>query len=159
MTGAVINPGTVVVHLPNIRKWRTYLKNTKSSSLTMLSSCGLPSFFALAFIAELYLHVLWLKRRLETFWNPTRIRTRCPQVSDYCQHTHPIESDAIVESPPSQRNTLYKLISETRPVVPVEDGEPIRAVHPIHDQEKSLIGSKMKIKDLQGEQGLCRPNL
>ena len=58
MTGAVINPGTVVVHLPNIRKWRTYLKNTKSASLTVVSSCGLPSFFALAFIAELYLHVL-----------------------------------------------------------------------------------------------------
>jgi len=58
MTGAVINPGTVVVHLPNIRKLVTYLENTKSASLTMVSSCGLPSFFALTFITELYLHVL-----------------------------------------------------------------------------------------------------
>ena len=80
-------------------------------------------------------------------------------MSDYCQHTHPIESDAIVEAPPSQRNTLDELIHETRPVVPVEDGEPIRAVHPIHDEKKSLIESERKIKDLQGVQGQCRPNL
>ena len=79
----------------------------------------------------------WL---LEALFDNARVTVGGSLVRKNGRHTKRIESYTVPETPAREGYSLHELLSFVWPVIPVEDGESVGAVHAVDNQCDSLHG-------------------
>ncbi len=128
MADAVVDPGTVVVHL----------KDADAALSAMVRADRLPGLLVFALFA-IFGHVaLRDVGRLKAFGNSARVLERCSYVRSYCKRTKRVECCEIPNAPASKGNPLDELLLQIGRVVPVKDVKLVGAEAPKHDQNEGL---------------------
>ena len=100
-----------------------HFKNAVTTFLTVVSSMRLPGLTSFALAAKADSDIFRLKRRLHTFFDPSRVGKSRSLMTNDCHKTHNIESYEVVSAPSIERDSFDPLPFSVMLMIKVKYGE------------------------------------